>query len=163
MTEIHSNNQYNKELKENARKLRNNSTLAEVILWDKILKRKQLRGYSFLRQRPIHNYIVDFFSKDLNLIIELDGAIHRFQKKKDNQREKELKELGYSVIRFANEEILNDLIHVEKTLEGFIDEFEEKNGKMASRKPRLQKRMAIKEENVDNCENTPLTPLLGEN
>jgi len=124
MTETHSNNHYNKELKENARKLRNNSTLAEVILWDKILKRKQLRGYSFLRQRPIHNYIVDFFSKDLKLIIELDGEIHKFQKSKDKKRETKLLELGYSILRFRNEEILNELYNVERTLESFIDEFE---------------------------------------
>jgi len=92
----------------------------------KVLRRKQLRGYSFLRQRPIGCYIVDFFCKDLKLIIELDGEIHRFQKKKDKKREDELKELGYSIIRFGNEDILNDLVHVERTLENFVDEFEER-------------------------------------
>jgi len=61
MTETRSNNYYDKGLKEFARNLRNNSTLPEVILWNKILKRKQLRGYPFLRQRSIENYIVDFF------------------------------------------------------------------------------------------------------
>ena len=120
----HSNNHYNKNLKEYARKLRNNSTLPEVILWDKLLKRKQLRGYPFLRQRPIKNYIVDFFSKNLNLIIEVDGEIHKFQKGKDKKREEEIKELGYSVIRFQNEEILYELFNVQRTLESFIDEFE---------------------------------------
>lgn len=75
MTKTHSNNYYNKNLKEYARKLRNNSTLAKVILWNKLLKKRQLRGYQFLRQRPIDNYIVDFFSKDLKLIIELDVEI----------------------------------------------------------------------------------------
>ncbi len=125
----HSNNNYNKNLKEFARKLRNNSTLAEVIIWDKLLKRKQLRGYSFLRQRPINNYIVDFFSKDLKLIIEVDGEIHKFQKGKDKIREDELIKLGFSVIRFHNEEILNELFNVQRTLEGFIDEFENNYGK----------------------------------
>jgi len=127
MTENHSNNYYNKNLKRFARKLRNNSTLAEVILWDKILKRKQLRGYPFLRQRIIKNYIVDFFSKDLKLIIEIDGEIHKFQKRKDRNRELELKKLGYAVIRFDNEEVLNDLFNVQRTLYNFIDEFERKN------------------------------------
>jgi len=162
MIESHFNN-YNKDLKQYARNLRNNSTLPEIILWSKVLGRKQLRGYPFLRQRPIDKYIVDFFSKDLKLIIELDGAIHRFQKKKDKQRENELKELGYSIIRFANEEILHDLIHVEKALEGFIDEFEENNGKIASRKPRIQKRMVVKEGNVENCDQHPSNSPLGEN
>lgn len=128
MTKKYSNNYYNKDLKEFARTLRNNSTLPEVILWDKLLKRKQLRGYQFLRQRPVKNYIVDFFSKELKLIIEIDGEIHKFQKRKDKRREAELVELGYSIIRFQNEEILNDLFNVERTLHDFINRFEELNG-----------------------------------
>ena len=125
----HSNNNYNKDLKEYARKLRNNSTLPEIILWNKLLKRKQLRGYPFLRQRPIDNYIVDFFSKDLKLIIEVDGEIHKYQKKKDKQREEKLKELGYSVIRFKNEEILYELFNVERILNDFVDKFEDLTNK----------------------------------
>jgi very-short-patch-repair endonuclease len=124
MSKTHSNNYYNKNLKDFARKLRNNSTLPEVILWDKLLKKKQLKGYSFLRQRPVGNYIVDFFCKDLKLIIELDGEIHKFQKSKDKKREIELIELGYSVIRFKNELILNELFNVQRTLEEFVDKFE---------------------------------------
>ncbi len=120
----YSNNNYNKNLKEFARRLRNNSTLAEVILWDKLLKRKQLRGYSFLRQRPIDNYIVDFFSKELKLVIEIDGEIHKYQKRKDKIREEKIKNLGYSVIRFRNEDILHEFINVIRTLESFVDEFE---------------------------------------
>ena len=124
MTSVHYNNHYNKNLKEFARNLRNNSTLAEVVLWEKVLRKKQLRGYSFLRQRPIENYIVDFFCKDLKLIIELDGEIHRFQKSKDKKREEEIKGLGYSIMRFDNEDILNGLPNVVRTLENFVDEFE---------------------------------------
>ena len=129
MTKTHSNNYYNKNLKEYARKLRNNSTLAEVILWNKLLKKRQLRGYQFLRQRPIDNYIVDFFSKDLNLIIELDGEIHKFREGKDKERENNLRKLGYSFIRFKNEEIQYEFINVLRTLENFIDEFEKRNMK----------------------------------
>ncbi len=162
MIESHFNN-YNKDLKQYARNLRNSSTLPEVILWSKVLKKRQLRGYPFLRQRPIQNFIVDFFSKDLNLIIELDGTIHRFQKKKDKQRENELKKLGYSVIRFENEEILNDLIHIEKVLEGFIDDFEEKNGKIVQRKPRLQKEAEVIEDIAKNSDVHPSNSPLGEN
>ena len=119
-----SNSNYNRELKEYARNLRTNSTLAEVILWNKILKRKQLHGYSFLRQRPIKNFIVDFFCKDLKLIIEVDGKIHQFQKRKDEQREKELKDMGYTIIRFKNREILDNLLNVQKTLEYLVEELE---------------------------------------
>ncbi len=124
MTSIHYNNHYNKNLKEFARKLRNNSTLAEVVLWDKVLRKKQLRGYSFLRQRPLENYIVDFFCKDLKLIIELDGEIHKFQKGKDKKRDEEIKGFGYSIMRFDNEDIMNGLPNVVRTLENFVDEFE---------------------------------------
>ncbi len=110
-----SNNHYNRNLKEFARKLRNNSTLAEVVLWEKVLRKKQLRGYSFLRQRPIENYIVDFFCKDLKLIVELDGEIHKFRKNKDRDRDNNLKEYGFSIIRFDNEDIVNGLPNVIKT------------------------------------------------
>jgi len=127
MTENHSNNNYNKNLKEYARKLRNNSTLAEVVLCDKVLKRKKLSSYSFLRQRPIGNYIVDFFSKYLKLNIEIDGEIHKFQRKKDKQRENDLKELGYSIIRLDNNEVLKALFDAERTLNEFIDDFKAKN------------------------------------
>lgn len=117
MTDNISNYHYNNNLKKFARKLRNNSTLPEVILWNKVLKLKQLRGYSFLRQRPIGSYIVDFFSKELKLVIELDGEIHKFQKSNDKKRDDELEGYGYSIIRFDNEDILNGLPNVIRTLE----------------------------------------------
>ncbi|WP_206081834.1 endonuclease domain-containing protein [Maribellus sediminis] len=124
MTSAETNNEYNKNLKEKARALRTNSTLAEVLLWDKVLRKKQLRGYQFLRQRPIKNYIVDFFCKKLMLIIELDGEIHRFQKSKDNKREADLRKSGYIIVRFKNREILDNLYNVQKTLEYLIDNLE---------------------------------------
>jgi len=139
-----SNSNYNRELKEYARNLRTNSTLAEVILWNKILKRKQLHGYSFLRQRPIKNFIVDFFCKDLKLIIEVDGKIHQFQKRKDEQREKELKDMGYTIIRFKNREILDNLLNVQKTLEYLVEELEKnkisKNSPLSSPQGTIEKR-----------------------
>lgn len=156
-------NNYNKDFKQYARNLRNNSTLAEVILWSKVLRKRQLCGYSFLRQRPIGYYIVDFFSKDLNLIVELDGEIHRFQKKKDKKREDNLKELGYSIIRFGNEDVLNNLYFVERTLEDFVNEFEEKNGKIEPRKPRLLKRVERTENIVKESDIHPSNSPLGEN
>ena len=64
---------YNPKLKTIARNLRNNSTLSEVLLWRR-LKNKQIKGYKFERQRPIDNYIVDFFCKELMFAIEIDGA-----------------------------------------------------------------------------------------
>lgn len=66
---------YNPKLKLLARGLRNNSTLAEVLLWNQI-KSKKLHGYQFLRQKPLDKYIVDFFCYELMLAIEIDGESH---------------------------------------------------------------------------------------
>ena len=75
---------YNPKLKNLARTLRNNSTLSEVLLWNH-LKGKQMKGYDFHRQKPLDNYIVDFFCPKLRLIIEIDGESHLF-KGKDDQK-----------------------------------------------------------------------------
>jgi len=65
---------YNKSLKEFSRELRNHSTLSEVLLWNK-LRASQFRGYGFNRQKPLNQYIVDFYCKKLNLVIEIDGVL----------------------------------------------------------------------------------------
>ncbi len=87
---------YNPKLKEIARQLRKNSTLGEVLLWKK-LKGKQMLGYDFHRQKPIDNYIADFFCKILMLIIEIDGGSHDFEEVQlnDIKRQKKLEELGF--------------------------------------------------------------------
>ena len=58
--------------------LRKNSTLSEVLLWNE-LKGKKLMGIDFHRQKPIGNYIVDFFSPELRLVIEIDGITHAYK------------------------------------------------------------------------------------
>lgn len=87
---------YNKDLKEIARKLRNDSTPAEIRLWVKLLRAKQMKGYQFLRQRPVLNYIADFMYKELRLIIEVDGGSHEYEHQwyKDELRQKELENMG---------------------------------------------------------------------
>ncbi len=87
---------YNPKLKEFARQLRNNSTKSEIYLW-KHLKGKQMMGYDFHRQKPLDNYIVDFFCHELMLAIELDGFSHQLDEvvEKDELKEKRLNELGY--------------------------------------------------------------------
>lgn len=67
---------YDKNLKEFSRYLRNNSTTAEVLLWH-YLKASQMHGYSFNRQKPLGRYIVDFYCRKLNLVIEIDGDSHK--------------------------------------------------------------------------------------
>ena len=81
---------YNPALKEKARELRNNSTTSEIKLW-KFLKGKQMCGYDFHRQKPLDNYIVDFFCDELMLAVEIDGLSHLGNEKYDNQRQKNWK------------------------------------------------------------------------
>ena len=69
---------YNPKLKQLARNLRNNSTKSEIFLWLQ-LKGKQMMGYDFHRQKPIDNYILNFFCHELMLGIELDGITHQWE------------------------------------------------------------------------------------
>ena len=112
---------YNPKLKEYARKLRNNSTYTEVQLWN-YLKGKQLRGYDFDRQKPIDNFIVDFYCKELRLAIEVDGESHYGNREKDKRKDKRLNELGVTVLRFDDMEIVYQLDEVIKRIEKWIDE-----------------------------------------
>ena len=93
---MRDNYYYNKKLKGLARSLRKDSTKAEIKLWQELLKAKNLRGYPFLRQR-IGNYITDFMSKDLKLVIEVDGYSHNFKTIGDQEKDRYLTELGFSV------------------------------------------------------------------
>ncbi len=104
-----------------ARKLRNNLTDAEQKLWY-ALRGKQIKDYKFRRQVVIENYIVDFLSHDLNLIIEVDGGQHAEREVYDNERTEFLKRCGYRVLRFWNNEVLGDLGSV---LEKIYDEIRE--------------------------------------
>ena len=117
--------QYNANLKEFARSLRNNSTLGEIILW-KSLKAGSIMNYTFNRQKPLGRYIVDFYCKQLSLVIEVDGAYHyeEEQRMKDEEREAVLKSLGLSFLRVHDEEIRKDLDLVIKRIESFIKEYE---------------------------------------
>ncbi len=117
---------YNPKLKELARKLRNQSTKSEIILWH-YLKSKQMRGYDFHRQKPLDNYIVDFFCNAMMLAIELDGYSHQLEEvyEKDMAKEKRMKELGISILRFQDDEVYFTIDNVLRSIEGFIDDFEE--------------------------------------
>ena len=109
---------YRKDLKHLANKLRKNMTLSEILLWNEI-KTKKLLGYDFDRQRPIGNYIVDFYCKDLNLAIEIDGNSHSGDEKclYDSKREMELNNLGVEVIRFSD---LDVKINMSGVLESLV-------------------------------------------
>ena len=98
---------YKKSLKKNARNLRNHPTDAELKLWLH-LRHKQILETQFNRQKPILNYIVDFYCAKARLVIELDGDQHMepINQLKDQKRDKALKELGLTVLRFSNREVL---------------------------------------------------------
>ena len=101
---------YNPKLKPIARELRNNMTHAETKLWNS-LKQRQMMGFDFDRQRPIDQYIVDFYSKELMLAIEVDGRSHDDPKQyiKDQFRQQKLENLGVNILRFNDEEIASDV------------------------------------------------------
>lgn len=115
---------YNKKLKPFARNNRNNSTKAEIRLWCELLRNKQMIGYSFLRQRPIENFIADFYCKELKLVIETDGITHLSEEtiQKDKEKEQKLKELGITVLRFWDDEVMNNIENVRRTIEIWIEE-----------------------------------------
>lgn len=121
---------YNPKLKELARQLRNNATKSEIKLW-KLLKGKKMYGYDFHRQKPIDNYIVDFFCNKLTLAIECDGYSHQLLDvwKKDQLKTKRLNELEIHVLRFSDFEIMNDIDNVVRAIEDYILTFEENNRK----------------------------------
>jgi very-short-patch-repair endonuclease len=85
-------------------------------------------GYDFHRQKPIDNYIADFFCHDLKLVIEIDGYSHSFGEVavKDLQKEAAFEELGLTVIRFDDREVMDKLNSVLKAIENYIADFEEK-------------------------------------
>jgi len=101
---------YRKALKPLARGLRNHPTDAEQKLWRRI-RRKQLEGVQFFRQRPIASYIVDFYAGSVKVAIELDGSQH-FEKEhqlQDHMRDQQLQNLGITVLRFSNSEVFQNL------------------------------------------------------
>ena len=114
---------YNPKLVPLAKKLRNDSTLSEILLWRK-LRKKQMMGYDFDRQKPIHNYIVDFYCAELMMAIEIDGTSHKYKYQIDLEREKMLEKLGVTVIRFDDIEVKKNIHEVLKELEWHIQQLE---------------------------------------
>ncbi len=100
---------YNPELKSLARNLRSNMTEAERVLW-KYIRKKQIKGYQFLRQRPIGNYIVDFYCPKAKLVIEVDGGQHYREEgmEADRKRDSYFRGQGLKILRFSNIDVLRN-------------------------------------------------------
>lgn len=121
---------YNTRTVELSRLLRKNQTPAEKLLWSR-LRNRNFHGLKFLRQHVVYYdigirgeakyFIVDFYLAKYRLIIELDGGIHLKTQERDADRSKILNDLGYYVVRFKNEELLDIqlvLNQIETTIRG---------------------------------------------
>jgi very-short-patch-repair endonuclease len=109
---------YNENLKQRARQLRNNMTDAERYLWAKI-RMRQLKGYQFYRQKPIGDYIIDFFCPRAKLVVEVDGSQHFSDEttEYDRIRDEYMRSLGLKVLRFTNTEVMTNIEGVIKRIE----------------------------------------------
>ena len=114
---------YNSKLKENSRKLRANMTDAEQILWQR-LRRKQIHGVQFYRQKPLLIFIVDFYCPSAKLVVELDGGQHfeNEHQAKDGERDALLAALGLRVLRFDNRQALLETDAVLGVIEQVVGE-----------------------------------------
>jgi len=115
---------YNKILKQYSRNLRNESTRAEITLWNE-LRAAQL-GYTFNRQKPLQNFIVDFYCKPLHLVIEVDGITHwdEEQIKQDKIRQTILKKMDLHFLRLDDDEVMHDMENVLRTIGITIEKLE---------------------------------------
>ncbi len=115
---------YNSELRGLSHTLRNNMTKSEACLWKYVLRAGMMKGYTFRRQRPVGNYIVDFLCQELGLVIEVDDLTHNSEQAvdADTLRQSYLDELGFTVLRFTSNEVLKHIDEVMNTIELWIDE-----------------------------------------
>ncbi len=119
---------YNKNLRPLARKLRNSSTIGEALLWND-LKGKKMLEHTFNRQFPMlvgnKKIIVDFICRKLKLIIEVDGYSHTFKIDEDESRDTILKKENYTVLRFLEKDVKQDIENVIREIEITIKNLEE--------------------------------------
>ena len=112
---------YRKGLKANARVLRSNMTDVEQLLWQR-LRRKQIAGVQFYRQKPLLEYVVDFYCAVARLVVEIDGGQHfeAAHQHRDLLRDQALEQLGLMVLRFDNHQVLNELEAVVEVIDGVV-------------------------------------------
>lgn len=115
---------YNINLKAASRELRNSMTDSEKLLWSRIRK-KQLLGIQFYRQKPIGPYIVDFYAPAAKAVIEVDGSQHLEPEhlQRDEARDQYLADEGLFVLRFSNIQVLRE---TEAVVERIVEEIRER-------------------------------------
>ncbi|HLP50054.1 MAG TPA: endonuclease domain-containing protein [Chitinophagales bacterium] len=111
-----------------ARRLRKESTPGERKLWKEVLSNAKMLGYKFSRQRAIDNYIVDFFCKELMLVIEIDGLNHDHKLAEDKKRDERLEVLGYKTLRITHYMVMTDIVNVARMIEGRVTEIKQSGG-----------------------------------
>jgi very-short-patch-repair endonuclease len=135
---------YNPNLKNNSRNLRKAGNLSEVLLW-KELRADKFLGYSFYRQKPILNYIVDFYCKELGLVIEIDGSSHDDKIEYDTERDRQMSVLGLTVLRIKDADVKKDMQNVLRVIENQIGELTPPNplreGELTPPKPLKEKEL----------------------
>lgn len=110
---------YREDLIEKARKLRKKSTPGERAMWN-VLRRKQVLGFEFRRQRPIDCFILDFYCKECMLAIEIDGSSHYYKQEYDNWRQKKLESMGVKFLRFSESDAKKHTESVVKEIEKWL-------------------------------------------
>jgi len=113
---------YNPKLKKYARELRKNSTLSEVLLWQKI--KGKACDVEFHRQVPLNEFIVDFYCHELQLAIEIDGNSHDYRYDYDKRRQGVLEKFGVQFIRFSDIEVKKEMFSVLLSLRTIIKELQ---------------------------------------
>ena len=121
-----NNSYYNKKNRRFANILRKRMTKAEACLWKYALRAGKMKGYTFRRQRPVLYYIADFMCLKLKLVIEVDGITHLDEtvQLKDLKKQGDLEAAGFKVLRFTDEQVLNNMNGVIDEIELWIDKLE---------------------------------------
>ncbi|HLI80443.1 MAG TPA: DUF559 domain-containing protein [Candidatus Binataceae bacterium] len=120
------------QLRADSRRLRREQTPAEGFLWQQ-LRAKRLNGAKFRRQHPIGDHIVDFCCLQHRLVVEVDGAQHADEEKKDAARTARLEKHGFRIIRFCNDDVLRNLDAVLTTIvEALTESGFERNAEAAA-------------------------------
>jgi len=125
---------YNPKLKYHARELRKKGVLSEVLLWNH-LKGRKMRGCQFMRQKPVGDYIVDFYCTTPfippllrgieGVVIEIDGESHDGRFLYDMERQRVLESMGLRLLRFSDSDVKRDISSVLMAIEGWIEKIEQ--------------------------------------
>ena len=120
------NHHYNTEPNGDVLSFRNSPTTAHLTIWNEVLQEGNCMGYRFIRKRPIDQFIVDFFSKELNLIIQIKNSsgCGNVNLQREKNKDKRLTELGYNVIWFEVHDALQNRGKIASILEAYIIDFE---------------------------------------